>query len=573
MKRNTVLKKAVSTALSLSMLGAAAMTGFAEETVYEGDIASIIPEETVTLDVYVPGGNYPGVLVGWWAQVLKEKFNVELNLIPDQDGTVYTTRMESGNLGDLCLWTNNGDDYQGAAAKEMLLDWYEDDLIYEYAPYIVEHMQPALEKNAKISGGTTYGIGHNIGVSATDTTSFMYEWLTRWDLYNAIGAPEIKNLDDFADALIEMQKLEPENEDGKKTYAVSLFSDWDGDLVMFPKSLVTAYYGYDEFGFGFYDPEEQKFVPAVEEDSPYIEMLKFYNKLYQAGALDPDSETQGFGNCLEDYQNGVALFTQFDYLASGFNTPDHLTAGKAVMPVLPEEATPINYGQSIYGENYVWSISNYTEYPELCMAFINWMATPEGKMIQLYGPKDLCWYYDENGKSHLTEFGEACAADGETEMIDGYSGTFGDGTSQIHATWALDAQNLDSNGETYNKDNWESRMDRKISEIEQSWVDATGCRNADEYLNSRPYKLAVGSMYASTAKSDELLVTWNQVSESVKSYSWRAIYAASDEEFDSLITEMIETANAYGLAECVAYQENEAELRKAAEDAAIAASN
>lgn len=573
MKGKTFLKKAVSAALCVSMLGAATMTGFAEETVYEGDIASIIPEETVTLTVFSPGANYSGELIGWFAQVMKEKFNVVLNLVPDPDGTVYTTRMESGDLGDLVLWINNGDNYQAAVEKELLLDWNEDDILAEYGPYIAEHMQAALEKNTNISGGTTYGIGHDIGVSATDISGFMYDWSTRWDLYKEIGYPEINNLDDFANALIEMQKVEPENESGKKTYAVSLFSDWDGDLMMFAKSLVTAYYGYDEFGFGFYDTVEQKFIPAIVEDSPYINTLKFYNKLYQAGALDPDSETQGFANCLEDYQNGVAFFTQFDYLGSDvFNSTTNLDAGKAMLTLAPAEATPINYGQNIYGGDYVWSIGDNSEYPELCMAIINWLATPEGRMTQLYGPKDVCWYYDENGKTHFTELGAACATDGNTEMTDGYSGMFKDGLSNLHVTWQVDAQNLDSNGETFNCDNWESNQNKAVSAIEQDWIDVNGSSNANEYLGSREYKLSLGTTYAPTPKSDELLVTWNQVAECVKSLSWSAIYASSDEEFNSLIAEMIEKANTYGLADCIAYQEGEAVLRKAAEDAAMAAS-
>lgn len=541
---------------------------------YEGNLEDIIPEDTVTLTVFSPGANTSGELVGWFAQLMREKFHVVLNLVPDPDGSNYTARMESGDLGDLVLWISNRDDYQRAVEKELLLDWNEDDLLAEYGPYIEAHMKSPLEKNSKISGGTTYGIGHDIGVNATDVSGFMYNWSTRWDLYKKLGYPEIKNLDDFANVLIDMQKLEPENEGGKRTYAVSLFSDWDGAMVMFPKAMVTAYYGYDDFGFGFYDTQAQKYVPAIEENSPYIEMLRFYNKLYQAGALDPDSETQGFSNCLEDYQNGVSFFTPFNYLGSDvYNTPDNLEAGRAMLTLVPEEAAPINYGQNIYGGDYVWSIGGNTEYPELCMAIINWLATPEGRMTQLYGPKDVCWYYDENGKTHFTDLGRACAADGNTEMTDGYSGMFKDGISNLHVTWQVDAQNLDSNGETYNYKNWESMKSDDVTDIEQDWRSYTGSDSADHYLASREYKLSMGTMYAATPMSDELAVTWNQVSECVKTYSWKAISASSDDEFNAVITEMIQDAKAYGIDICNEYQMNEAKLRKAAEDEALSANN
>lgn len=56
------------------------------------------------------------------------------------------------------------------------------------------------------------------------------------------------------------------------------------------------------------------------------------------------------------------------------------------------------------------------------MAILNWLSTPEGRMTAEYGPKDVCWYYDENGKTCFTELGKAAKLDIKTEMSDGYSG-------------------------------------------------------------------------------------------------------------------------------------------------------
>ena len=63
--------------------------------------------------------------------LLKDMFNVELNIIPEQDGT-YSTRMEAGSLGDIVVWGANGDDYKNAVAKNMLLDWEQFDLGKKY---------------------------------------------------------------------------------------------------------------------------------------------------------------------------------------------------------------------------------------------------------------------------------------------------------------------------------------------------------------------------------------------------------------------------------------------------------
>ena len=42
--------------------------------------------EIVTLDVYSQLANYSGVQTGWIADILKDKFKVKLNIIPDGDG-------------------------------------------------------------------------------------------------------------------------------------------------------------------------------------------------------------------------------------------------------------------------------------------------------------------------------------------------------------------------------------------------------------------------------------------------------------------------------------------------------
>jgi len=533
------------------------------------DLSDIIPEETVTLDVYDQLANYSGEQIGWFGQVMLEKFNVKLNIIPESDGT-FETRMESGNLGDIVIWGDDSDKYHQAIEKGMLYDWNEDDLLSEYGPYIEEHMKYALEKNTQNSGdGNTYGYGFDVAFDAKARQEMMYEWDLRWDLYKELGYPEIKNLDDMVSVLEQMKEICPTDDNGKPTYGVSLFSDWDGDMVMYVKSTATAYYGYDEFGIGLYDPDTKTYHPALEENGPYLTVLKFYNTLYQKGLLDPDSQTQGYDGLVEDYQNGTAFLNVFNFMGSAlYNSEDHAAAGKIMAPCPPSEATPICYGQNVYGGNRPWTIGAKTEYPELCMAIINWLSTPEGRMTLEYGPKDVCWYYDENGNTCFTELGKTAKLDGKTEMTDGYSGTFEDGNFKMNnTTWGLDAENPDSNGEVYNYKKWASYASSANSDIEQDWRDHNNCTTFDSLFDNWKYRLSPGTMYSATSKSDELTVIWNQVTTCIKENTWKAIYANSDDEFNSIVESMIKQANEYGYDQCVEFQENEAKLRAAAEDA------
>ena len=52
-----------------------------------------------------------------------------------------------------------------------------------------------------------------------------------WDHYVEVGAPEMKNLDDLLDTLKKIQDAYPTNEAGDKTYALSLWPDWDGTSI------------------------------------------------------------------------------------------------------------------------------------------------------------------------------------------------------------------------------------------------------------------------------------------------------------------------------------------------------
>lgn len=533
------------------------------------DLDDIIPDETVTLDVFTQLANYSGEQIGWFAQVMKEKFNVKLNIIPDPaDEGVFATRMESGNLGDIVIFGGDMDKYNQAVEKGMLFDWNEEDLLDNYGSYMKDHMKEALQQNADISGGTTYGFGYDVGTNPDDLKGFDYHPDIRYDLYKEIGSPKIAVLEDYIDVLEKMQKACPKSDSGKQTYGVSLFPDWDGDMVMFVKAT-AALYGWEEFGFGLYNVNTQEYQDCLRDGSEYLRCLKFYNQLYQKGLLDPDSSTQTYDNVIEDYTDGSAFFNLFAWMgANSYNTQEHLTDGKAMLAVPAEDSAPLVNGCNIYGGNRIWTIGANTEYPELCMAILNWLCTPEGTMVMEYGPQGITWDYNADGKIEFTELGKKTNKDQNTEMTDGYSGTFKDGRAQMNnTTWALDAENPDSNGETYNDEKWESELNADVSEIQQTWRDDMGAPNANEFFANRNYSLILGTTYIASTKDDELQVIWNQVATCIKENSWKAIYAKNDAEFDKIVKTMQSKAKEYGYDQCVEYQKKEAEARKAAEDA------
>lgn len=565
--RKLLSKKFLAVLLASSMVigSASALTGCGKSK----------KDDIVTLDVYSQLANFNGIQTGWFADILEKELNVKLNLISDADG-VFETRMESGDLGDIVVWANDNEKYPLAVKNKLLFDWEEDDILTDYGPYIKENMPDALKKNRELTStitdgasDTLYGFGHNVATTSEDHDSFFYTWDVRWDLYKQLGYPKVKDLQDLRKLLNDMQKICKKDDAGNKVYAVSLWPDWDDAMVMYVKATATAYYGYDELGIGLYDPRNGDYHDALEENGPYLEMLKWYNDLYQDGLIDPDSMTQTYDKMIEKVQNGGTLFSIFNYSGQlGYNTDEHTAAGKLMYCMKPENATPIVYGMNPQGGDRVWSIGAKSEYPEKCMEVINYLCTPEGYMTSLYGPKGYCWNYDENKNTVFTEIGKKCREDKNTKMGGDYKGSFHDGELQItNTTWSVDASNPDSNGETYNCDNWASNLEEAESEIEQDWRDKTGAKSVNTYMELSDYVVAPGTSYSKGTKDDTLKTTWSQVTGCIKTESWKAIYAKSDKEFDKIVSGMIKSANKYGYKDCLKWSQNEASRRKALEDA------
>ena len=75
-----------------------------------GEAPAASHDETYTVDFYNVAANFQGVQPGWYGKIVKDKFNMELNIIAPQvagDGAaLYQTRCAAGALGDLIILDN-----------------------------------------------------------------------------------------------------------------------------------------------------------------------------------------------------------------------------------------------------------------------------------------------------------------------------------------------------------------------------------------------------------------------------------------------------------------------------------
>ena len=81
-------------------------------------------------------------------------------------------------------------------------------------------------------------------------------------------------MEDLLPALQKMQEAVPTSDSGKQTYAISLFKDWDGNLMSNAKPEASLY-GYDEIGFVLAKADGSDYQSFIDSDSAYVRSLKF----------------------------------------------------------------------------------------------------------------------------------------------------------------------------------------------------------------------------------------------------------------------------------------------------------
>ncbi|MCR5330561.1 MAG: hypothetical protein K6E62_05150, partial [Lachnospiraceae bacterium] len=136
-----------------------------------------VPDEPVKIEIFSQVANYSGEQQGWSAQVLKDKFNVIVNIVHDPDGNQLTTRMQTGNLGDIIVLGDRGDDYDTAVKNGYFLNWNKDDLLATYGSYMNEHFADALSYNASMNDGICYGFSGSVSMEgSSNEQGIIYTW-------------------------------------------------------------------------------------------------------------------------------------------------------------------------------------------------------------------------------------------------------------------------------------------------------------------------------------------------------------------------------------------------------------
>lgn len=504
-------------------------------------------KEFLTIDVYDYLANYQGIQAGWFAKIVKDKFNMELNIIApnvsNNGDTLFQSLSAVGDLGDLIICGGDNGNIQKLVSNGLLYNMK--DLITDKDIMQYEHAISSANQDVTPEG--IYAIPSQISSNDPSEPSEVKEPTfgpyLRWDIYKQIGYPEMETLEDMLDVLKAMQDAYPYTESGAKTYGFSFFSDWDGNLMNAVKQP-CCFYGYDEYGFVLAKADGTDYQSILDDSSLYYRVLKLYFNANQMGLVDPDSWTQTYSTLSEKYKDGTILYTPWPWQGqSYFNTITNEESGKGYMLATIDDMQIYSYGYSDTGNSRnVICVGSNAQDPERMVDFIDWLYSTEGVMDSLAaqtngaaGPQGLTWDLDENGEPYLTEFGRQALMNGEQEVPEEWGGgTWSDGISCLNLK-TINLSDVSPEGYTYAYDLWDSELERNETAVESDWREQTGYNNTLKYLiDNNMLLVSPGCSYSNNDETSEVSTIRKQCNKLIVSYSWNMVFASSEEEFNRL---------------------------------------
>lgn len=514
--------------------------------------------ELYQIDMFNSYANYMGVQGGWYGKILKDKFNIELNIIaPNVAGTgdaLYQTRTAAGNLGDIIV-----------QPKARMVDCQQAGLLLDISSYLenspnLQKLQTAIDNCQELIGGDgIYAIPGR--VSTSDATEPAGRGVNpeaavflRWDWYYEAGAPEIKNMDHLLEVLQSICNEHPTNENGDKVYAFSLFKDWDGGSVRTARELMYLYgYGPAQGSFWMnYDGSDV--INLADDGGLYYQMLQLYNKAYNMGILDPDSSTQNWDMLVSKVNDGRVLLAWWTFLCKSIHNrfDVDISIPYAMVPIT--DSVLNNPGYNPYGmESTAFAVGAGAKYPDRIMQFLEWYASDEGVLVN-NGLIEGITYEMVDGRPELTEFGLNAAANKYEAPAELGGGLWSEGGCQINFPLVHQDDVNALIGESNNSNLWASAIEANSNIYNQQWEEVYGTNSPLDYLKTHDMiEVAPGTDYSAPSEPSDITTMRAQVDELFAAASWKMIYAEDNAEFEAIWTEMKAQLPDFGFDEVTAY--------------------
>ena len=513
----------------------------------------------LSLEVYDVAANFQGVQGGWFGKIIKDKFNIELNIIaPQVSGdakALYQTRTSAGKLGDIIILDNA--DLQDCIKAGLIADITQD---VQNSSYLKQYLEQYTVYNSGLEGnseGKIYGMPcqiTNTSPTSYSETEVYSSPMLPWDYYTEVGAPEMKNLDELLKVLEQIQAKHPKNDAGDPNYAISLWSDWDGTSIETVNQIVK-WYGYEVNGSILLGVDGDM-KELTDDDGAYLKMLKFFYDANKRGLIDPDSGTQDWDTACTKMKNKQVLLFWYSWQRGFWNTPDRANEKNAYIYAPVADMNFYQTSDSYYGDGRAFAVGAHLDDATKArvMQFLDWLISPEGLTYIHDGLEGYNYTVNADGTYTLTEDGMYALMENREVPAEFGGGGYADGMSQINQ-WPMAGISINPNTkETYSSNYWKSYLEANKTTMTNEWSEKYGAANQVEYLISKGQLKPVPSInMILPSDSTDIALIRGQVGDLICDTSWRMIFAKDENEFKKMWSDMKKSLDGLGWKELVEF--------------------
>ena len=504
---------------------------------------------TMVIEMFNVAANYTGIQPGWFGKMIKDKFDIELNVIAPQvlGSSLYQTRAASGNLGDIVILDNT--DFLDCISAGLIMDISGQ--IRSYSNLMTWTNQINAYNSAIPNAGTKiYGIP--LQMTNTSPTSFggfttySSPWLP-WNFYNEIGAPRLRNTNDLLNALEAIQRAHPRGTDGNPAYAFSLWPDWDSTYNEIIAQTVK-WYGVEIRGSILMDTNN-RMKPLTEDTGEYRKLLRFFYDANQRGLVDPDSGTQQWDQVVVKMQNRRVYMWWYNWQRGFWNSPTRGNAREDFINIPVEDMHFFMEGDPYFGAGRVIGVGSRVDNAkrDRIMTFLDWLAGPEGANVLHNGIEGFNYTVLPDGTFNRTPAGEVAFSENPPVPAEWGGGGWNDGNSWINQ-WIVDGASTNPrNNYPYAYDFWPAEIEKAMTTTQREWIAKYGAPNQVEYLKKNN-QIGIVPMVNIILPSDptDIALIRSQCGDIIKDTSWRMMLARNEAEFNNLWTTMKTQLNGFG---------------------------
>lgn len=539
--------------------------------------APVVSHDTeMTIEIYDKAANYQGIQAGWFGKVLKDKFNIQLNIIAPQvsgdANSLYQTRSASGNLGDIVIIDNS--EMQDCVEAGLIMDIGDIIGSYENLTKYKEQIDLFNGTMSGVEAGSVYAIPCNMnsnGPTAFVGTEVASAPRVPWDLYEGLGCPKLKTTDDLLNMLKDMQDKYPTNAAGDKAFAITMWKDWDGTSIE-NANLLTNWFG-QQVKESVLLGNDNTIMPLTDKNGGYYKALKFFFKANQMGLVDPDAATQDWTTACDSKMKQKRVYLFWYNWQNGFwNTPEHGQNRENYMYVPVEELNFFQTADSYYGDGRVWGVGSQVDEEKKLriMELLDWLASPEGLTYQHNSLEGFIYTVNDDGTYTLTKEGQDRFT-GDLQVPEELGGgSWSDGNNQINQWIVGSAEMNPVTGEYFEANLWSSTIEMNQTATINEWSEKFGAKNEVEYMRNKGQLGMVANVNIPLGSdSTDIALVRSQCKSVVCDASWRMVFAADEAQFDQMWDDMCTQLEGFGWNDLVAFDTEKyqavIDARKAAE--------